>query len=1351
MLAAKHFDPVMGVDIHIVTIPPAGPVPIPHPHISSVLDPMDYVPIMGGTVLIGGVPRGTAGTAGTTIPHIPLGGPFVKPAGNEDEIFMGSATVLADGAPFTFTALPALSCQDVGMPAPVRAKKPKKSYGMLLPTSSVITIPAGLPVMVGGPPTVDMMGLAMSGAFAALGAMAKKLRKLQKGSKRIKKISDAIHKKAKKLMDKLGVPPNVQNKVHKGICSLTGHPVDVATGKVISEALDFELPGPIPFTWGRTYMSCLSYKGILGRGWIHNYDCALIEENRAVAIRLNDGRAVAFPALKEGESSFSRQERLTLFRSKSDYILSNTKGENFHFTAKNDSDYFLLSAISNDSYTDQIRFYYDRGLRLSKVEDSAARTIIFEYDSENRLSKISLPNPEDPGTAFCFREYSYFDGQLSEVRDSKGNSDRFSYSGHLLTSEKRRNGTEFFFDYDCDSLNARCIKTWGTNGLYHRTLEYGQEYTRVTDSRGHTTQFIHDGAVTTKIVDACGGVTTTTYNEFYEVICCTDQLGRTTSFQYDRTGNQITTLFPNGNSINLVYDQTSNVTAAKDVNGGEWQWHFDSQNQLSEFLDPTGAQTRFFYERGQLVALKDSENNIVRFQYDRSNNLHKVLVSESECYTYHYDALGRMVCSVDALGGKRTIEYDTENHIKKIHEPDGNIRVYTHDAEGNVLSYSDQQTEALYGYTGLGKLAWKSVGGEIVRLQYDSEENLVAIQNHSGERHLFAYDQEGRLCAEQGFDRVGHQYHYDLGGQLIAMFVNQRPHARFDRDISGNISRAQYADGAVTEYTFGADGNLLKAVNQHSVVEFQRDALGKILNETVNGYSVMSTYDNLGRLTKLSSGVTGQEIEYQYDFLGRTRQIEIGVGSGRKIHYQRDCMGQETSRMMPGGITVNWDRDLIGRIESQSVSSTHDMAQRYIWGANDRLQALIDPFQRQTEYSYDKKGRLQSSRHASGYSNGRFYDKAGNVYRLPGLKDRKYDLGGRLVTLSDNNCTVQYQYSDVGNRLSETGTDGRTVRYQWSTSGDLQSVKDNTGRDVRFEYDALGRRIRKITESYTVHTVWHGNQVLHEWASPNENGDNLLAYKSRLMGTERKPVTWITELENNTLVARLQGNDFHSVLCNLLGSPTRLFDEEGHSVWALEMDDFGKPLSQQGESALCPFRFPGQYYDVETGLHYNRYRYYDPNTGGFISRDRIGIEGGINLYGYVNNPVSWFDYFGLHEVLAWLDGEPVTNSKGGHSWYSDWGSSKAPFNGYGAQGHSEAKLLEHLDKTQSGNLKGKKLTIVSMGQITKGGKKTLSPLASCPPCAQGLEAFAKKHEMDIEYIWDEKAGDKGKKVYKGCS
>ena len=148
-IAAKHFDPIIGIDIHIILMPPASaPTPLPNPYIGIVFDPIDYVPVLGATVKINGLPRAQAGTSGLQLmPHLPLGGPFGPPPPSRDsEIFMGSATVAIDGDAQSYLGLPVLSCQSIGIPAPPRlkAKKPKKpAKSLVLPTSVVLSIPMG--------------------------------------------------------------------------------------------------------------------------------------------------------------------------------------------------------------------------------------------------------------------------------------------------------------------------------------------------------------------------------------------------------------------------------------------------------------------------------------------------------------------------------------------------------------------------------------------------------------------------------------------------------------------------------------------------------------------------------------------------------------------------------------------------------------------------------------------------------------------------------------------------------------------------------------------------------------------------------------------------------------------------------------------------------------------------------------------------------------------------------------------------------------------------------------------------------------------------------------------------------
>lgn len=119
-----------------------------------------------------------------------------------------------------------------------------------------------------------------------------------------------------------------------------------------------------------------------------------------------------------------------------------------------------------------------------------------------------------------------------------------------------------------------------------------------------------------------------------------------------------------------------------------------------------------------------------------------------------------------------------------------------------------------------------------------------------------------------------------------------------------------------------------------------------------------------------------------------------------------------------------------------------------------------------------------------------------------------------------------------------------------------------------------------------------------------------------------------------------------------------LYDQQGTKTWQAQLDSYGQVRAGKGKPQDCPFRYQGQYEDVETGLYYNRFRYYDPEAGQYVSQDPIGLKGGIKLYSYVSNPGAWVDVFGL---MPW---EPDTPKPKG------W---RLPKNGTwtGAPGHSD--------------------------------------------------------------------------------
>jgi len=112
-------------------------------------------------------------------------------------------------------------------------------------------------------------------------------------------------------------------------------------------------------------------------------------------------------------------------------------------------------------------------------------------------------------------------------------------------------------------------------------------------------------------------------------------------------------------------------------------------------------------------------------------------------------------------------------------------------------------------------------------------------------------------------------------------------------------------------------------------------------------------------------------------------------------------------------------------------------------------------------------------------------------------------------------------------------------------------------------------------------------------------------------------------------VALVQDNEVYHYHLDHLGTPRELTNQKGDIVWKVRYKTWGNVALKECEEIENNLRFQGQYFDEETGLHYNRHRYYNPGTGQFISQDPIGLLGGVNNYQYAPNPVGWIDPFGL--------------------------------------------------------------------------------------------------------------------------
>jgi len=190
----------------------------------------------------------------------------------------------------------------------------------------------------------------------------------------------------------------------------------------------------------------------------------------------------------------------------------------------------------------------------------------------------------------------------------------------------------------------------------------------------------------------------------------------------------------------------------------------------------------------------------------------------------------------------------------------------------------------------------------------------------------------------------------------------------------------------------------------------------------------------------------------------------------------------------------------------------------------------------------------------------------------------------------------------------------------------LGSVTRPDGDIVSFSYDALGRRLSKRYKNTITKWFWDGNKPLHEWKENASTGTKLGDGVVDGNGT----ITWLFNENNFAPLAKLRGEKSYSIVTDHLGTPFQMVSTSGQITWETQLDSCGKVRVTKGEEGSCPFRYQGQYEDAETGLYYNRFRYYDSSTGLYISSDPIGLLGGLKFYSYVTDSNLFVDPFGLN-------------------------------------------------------------------------------------------------------------------------
>ncbi|MFJ6267066.1 RHS repeat domain-containing protein [Lysinibacillus xylanilyticus] len=302
----------------------------------------------------------------------------------------------------------------------------------------------------------------------------------------------------------------------------------------------------------------------------------------------------------------------------------------------------------------------------------------------------------------------------------------------------------------------------------------------------------------------------------------------------------------------------------------------------------------------------------------------------------------------------------------------------------------------------------------------------------------------------------------------------------------------------------------------------------------------------------------------------------------------------------------------------------------YNWDVNHHLRSMVNELTGvKVTYGYDEFSNLVWSNQGGQFDFlHRSVDDVGNLYETKEKTDRVYGAGSRLLETRE----ATFSYDEEGNLVQKAEKNGDTWKYEYYGNGMMAKVIKPDNTEVTFKYDSLGRRIEKCSDEKILKFVWDGNTILHEYflQDNSDKFENLDEYSSQ--NKSEIPDNLVTWVFNDGFVpsAKITSEGSYSIISDYLGTPVEAYDEEGNKIWSAELDIYGRVREFTGAKDFIPFRYQGQYEDVEIGFYYNRFRYYSPMEGMYTQQDPIGLAGGNpTSYGYVGDTNVIIDPFGL--------------------------------------------------------------------------------------------------------------------------